>query len=248
MQWARIGTMGWSYDFWVGSLYPSGTKAGDYLAEYSKHFNTVEANSTFYRIPSARMVRNWKSKTRDEFVIAAKFPMAITHGRSLIDDDGKLEAFLSRISLLGEKLGPLLIQLPPSFKPHEFGALRDLLWALPEGHRYAVEFRDRGWLEEKVYALLRERGIALVLVDHPLMPALDVVTSDFTYIRWQGDRRKVRGDTGRAEIDRKGDLNGWARRITGFLESSIGVYGYFSKFYSGHPPEDVEYLLEQLGR
>jgi uncharacterized protein YecE (DUF72 family) len=248
VQRARIGTMGWSYDFWVGTLYPSGTKARDYLAEYSKHFDTVEANSTFYRIPSANIVRNWKARTSDGFVITAKFPMAITHGRSLKDDDGKLEAFLSNISLLGEKLGPLLIQLPPSFKPQEYGALRDLLWALPEGYRYAVEFRDRGWLEERIYVLLREREVALVLVDHPWMPSLDVVTSDFVYIRWQGDRRKVSGDTGRAEVDRKGDLNEWAKRITGFLESSLDVYGYFSKFFSGYPPEDIAYLLEQLGR
>jgi uncharacterized protein YecE (DUF72 family) len=110
-----------------------------------------------------------------------------------------------------------------------------------------VEFRDRRWFEERVYSLLRENGAALVLVDNPWMPKLDVVTSGFTYIRWQGDRRRINGDTGRAEVEREGDLKEWSVRIKDFLQEEIGVYGYFSKFYSGHPPLDVASLLSQLG-
>jgi uncharacterized protein YecE (DUF72 family) len=134
VQRARIGTMGWSYDFWVGSLYPTRTKSNDYLAEYSKHFDTVEADSTFYRVPSKNTVRNWKERATDGFVFAAKFPRAITHGRSLMGEEGKLDAFMSNISLLGEKLGPLLIQLPPSFKPKEYEILKEFLAALPNDH------------------------------------------------------------------------------------------------------------------
>jgi len=243
---ARIGTMGWSYDHWVGNFYPEGTASGDFLAEYARHFDTVEVNSTFYRVPYRSTVEDWKEKTPEGFTFAAKIPRAVTHGTELGDDWGKMEVFLENISLLGDKLGPLLIQLPPKYKSDKMKNLEDFLARLPHGHSYAVEFRDRDWLDASVYERLEKYGVALVLVDHPWMPEVEVVTADFTYIRWQGDRKQVGGESGMVERDRSSDIDRWAERIAGFLNESIDVYGYFSKFYSGHPPSDVKQLLERI--
>ena len=113
---ARIGTMGWSYDHWVGNFYPEGTASDDFLAEYARHFDTVEVNSTFYRVPYRSIVEDWKEKTPEGFTFTTKIPRAVTHGTELGNDWGKMEVFIENISLLGEKLGPLLIQLPPKFK------------------------------------------------------------------------------------------------------------------------------------
>ncbi len=238
--------MGWSYEHWVGSFYPAGTAPSDFLTEYSKHFNTVEVNSTFYRVPYKSTVEGWKLKTPEDFTFAAKLPRAVTHGEELGDEWEKLEVFIDNISLLGSKLGPLLIQLPPKYKPDRLENLRDFLANLPRGPRYAVEFRDRGWLDEGVYEILREYRIALVLVDHPRMPEFVVSTTDFTYIRWQGDRKQIDGESGRVERDRSTDNERWAERIMRFLDESIEVYGYFSKFYSGHPPTDAKQLLQYI--
>jgi len=242
----RIGTMGWSYDHWVGNFYPEGTDPGDYLSEYAKRFSSVEIDSTFYRIPYEETVEKWRRQTPNDFKFAAKFPRAITHGRKLGDDPGKLGAFIERVSSLGSKLGPLLLQFPPNFDVEKRDALRTFLENLPEGHLYAVEFRHRSWLNEKVYEMLRENNIALTLTGHPDMLMEHKVTSGFTYIRWQGERGKVRGDTGRVERDMSGEIGDWATRIRGFQKESIDVYGYFGKFYSGHPPSDARKLLESL--
>jgi len=243
---ARIGAMGWSYEHWVGNFYPSETASGDLLTEYARHFDTVEINSTFYHVPYRSTIEDWKNKTPEGFTFAAKIPRAVTHGAELGDDWEKMEVFIENISLLKGKLGPLLIQLPPKYKPDSVENLGDFLASLPRCHRYAVEFRDRGWLDSSVYKRLEEYGVALVLVDNPWMPEVGVVTSDFTYIRWQGDRKQVGGESGKVERDRSSDIDRWAERISRFLDESIDVYGFFSKFYSGHPPTDANLLLEYL--
>jgi len=241
---ARIGTMGWSYDHWLGNFYPPGTASGDLLTEYAKHFDTVEVNSTFYRVPYRSTIEIWKNKTPEGFTFAAKIPRGVTYGAELGENCEKMDVFIENISLLGGKLGPLLIQLPPKYKPDRVENLGDFLTSLPRGHRYAVEFRDRGWFDLSVYELLKEYGVALVLVDNSWMPELGVMTAYFSYIRWQGDRRQVGGESGKVEIDRSSDIAKWAERISRFLDESIDAYGFFSKFYSGHPPTDAKLLLE----
>ena len=242
----HIGTMGWSYDFWKGDFYPEGTKPEEFLSVYARHFDTVEVNNTFYRIPYMETVENWRDRTPEGFIFSAKFPRKITHIKKLQDCQEELDVFIDHMSLLGEKLGPLLLQFPPQFKPESIKILEDFLPILPEGYRYAVEVRNKKWLEERFYSLLREHGIALVLVDHPWMPDMDTITADFTYIRWEGDRKKVKGDLGNVEIDRSGDITQWAGKVKGILDDSVEVYGYFSKNFSGYPPEDVGRLMDLL--
>jgi uncharacterized protein YecE (DUF72 family) len=241
-----IGTMGWSYDHWEGNFYHEGIRPGEYLSEYAKHFNSVEVNSTFYRIPGNTTVENWVRQTPGDFLFAVKFPRAITHGISLLGEQEKLEVFLRNITMLGAKLGPLLLQFPAKFEAEDKGALRDFIQVLPEGHRYAIEFRHGSWFEKKVHYMLRDLGVSLVQVDHPWLPKAEIITSDFTYIRWQGDRKKIKGDIGHAERDRSQDIEAWAHKISSLLENSIDVFGYFSKFFSGHPPTDARQILKFL--
>jgi len=243
MKKVHIGTMGWSYDFWRGNFYPDGSE--NLLAEYAKNFSTVEIDNTFYRIPLKDTVMKWKDEVPDDFIFSAKFPRKITHIKMLEDCIEDMEVFVEHISLLGNKLGPLLIQLPPSFAPEKSEILKDFLAGLPKG-RFAVEVKNKKWLDEKFYELLRDNGAALALIDHPWMPEMNTITADFTYIRWEGDRRKIKGTAGIVERDRDEDIKNWGMKIKGFVDDSIEVFGYFSKYYSGYPPGDVRMLLDIL--
>jgi uncharacterized protein YecE (DUF72 family) len=235
--------MGWSYDFWRGNLYPDGSE--NLLTEYAKNFDTVEINNTFYRIPSRETVRKWKEETPDKFIFSAKFPRKITHIKMLQDCQEELTVFIEHMSLMGDKLGPMLIQLPPGFVPEKSGILKDFLAGLPKG-RFAVEVRNKKWLDKKFYDLLRDNFVALTLIDHPWMPPMDTITADFTYIRWVGDRKKVKGNLGKVEKERSENIKDWAVKIKGFIDDSVEVFGYFSKSYSGYPPGDVRMLLDIL--
>jgi uncharacterized protein YecE (DUF72 family) len=235
--------MGWSYDFWMGNFYPKDAK--NLLTEYAKNFDTVEIDNTFYRIPSMDTVKKWKEEVPEDFIFTAKFPRKITHIKMLQDCKEEFEVFIEHMSLLGTKLGPLLIQLPPSFKPEKFEILKDFLAALPE-RRFALEVRNKKWLDDKLYNLLRDNKVALALIDHPWMPPMSKITADFTYIRWEGDRNKIKGILGKVERDKSADIKDWGMKIKVFLEDSVEVFGYFSKFYSGYPPGDVRMLLDTL--
>jgi uncharacterized protein YecE (DUF72 family) len=243
---AHIGTMGWSYPFWVGGFYPAGVKPSGYLTEYSKSFNSVEVDNTFYRIPSTNTVKTWESQTPKGFLFSAKFPRIITHVKMLRNCEKETERFLSTMSQLQDKLGPLLLQFPPSFKPEHLPLLQGFLSALPRNHRYAVEVRNKELLGEVLYSLLRETGVAPVLVDQTSVSSIEKSSADFVYIRWEGDRRKVTGTFGKVEVDRTGDIRKWAPIVQGLLDRDLEVFGYFSKYYSGYPPVDIEQLLSLL--
>jgi uncharacterized protein YecE (DUF72 family) len=176
MEKLHVGTMGWSYDFWKGNFYPEGAK--NLLTEYAKNFGTVEIDNTFYRIPSRDNVIKWKEETPDCFIFSAKFPKKITHIKMLQDCQEELEVFIDHMSLMGNKLGPMLIQLPPVFKPEMSGILKDFLAVLPGKYRFAVEVRNKKWLDEKFYDLLRDNKVALTLLDHPWMPLMGTINAD----------------------------------------------------------------------
>ena len=242
----HIGTMGWSYDFWTGNFYPRDIAPDGYLSEYAKHFNTVEVDNTFYRIPSKDTVAKWRDQTPGDFLFSAKFPRRITHEKMLSDCNEIAGFFLERMSLLQGKLGPLLLQFPYAFKPEHANRLSDFLSALPSTFRFVVEVRNRKLLNETLYSSLREHKTALAIVEQPFMPTVEVTTSDFAYIRLEGDRRKVNGTYGKVEIDRTEDIRNWAEKIKKLTDSTGDVFVYFSKFYSGHPPTDVKQLAALL--
>ena len=244
----HIGTMGWSYSFWTGGFYPADLAPENFLSEYAMHFDTVEVDNTFYRIPSKDTVEKWRGQTSPNFLFSAKFPRRITHEKMLKDCEEVVKVFLERISCLQDKLGPLLLQFPYAFKLEHVELLRDLLSGLPKAHRYVVEVRNKKLLQEEFYSLLKENKTALALVEQPFMPTIEVMTSDFTYIRLEDDRRKVTGTLGKVEIDKSDGIRVWAERIKKYLDLSIEVFVYFSKYYSGYPPTDAAQLTKLLSQ
>lgn len=242
----HVGTMGWSYGFWVGGFYPKGLRSTEYLTEYSKHFDTVEVDNTFYRVPSKNTLEKWKEQTPESFLFSAKFPQVITHRKMLRDCEQDLEFFIERISMLHPKLGPLLLQLPPAFGTKQAALLKEFLPKLPKKHRYAIEVRNAQLLNSSFFSLLRENGVALAIVASPFMPEIKELTADFVYIRGEGDRKKVDGTLGRVEVDKTSEIEMWAKKTKDFLKEIDEVFGYFSKYYSGNPTSDAEQLIKLL--
>ena len=245
MQSIHLGTIGWSYSFWKGKFYPQKTLAKDYLAYYSTQLNTVETDSTFYRIPTTQTVINWKKQTPKNFQFSLKFPQVITHIKMLKDCQNETNVFLDRASLLEEKLGPLLLQFPPNFGKEHLPVLDAFLEKLPRHHRYVVEVRNNSWLNEEFYSCLKANKAALAWTDRPLMVQISEVTADFLYFRWEGDRKKVNGTLGKIIADRAEDL----KLVAGIIKPLVPkmeVFGYFGKYFSGYPPSDVVNLQSNL--
>lgn len=242
----HIGTMGWSYSFWVNSFYPKRLKRSQFLTEYSKHFGTVEVDNTFYRVPSENTLTSWKEQTPNYFLFSFKFPRVVTHDKMLENCEDYVEFFLKRISLMKEKLGVLLLQFPAAFNTEHLTLLSNFLAILPRDYRFSVEVRNKKLLQDKLYSLLRSYNVALANVEHPFWPKSEIVTADFAYIRWEGDRRKVKGTTGQVEVDKTKNIREWANKIEKLLNNQIEVFGYYSKYYTGYPPTDVKQLLNLL--
>lgn len=242
----HLGTIGWSYSFWRGSFYPDKAASKDFLAYYSSKFSTVEVDSTFYRIPNQQAVANWKEQTPDGFRFSLKFPGVITHVKMLKDCQRETNLFLERTALLKDKLGALLLQFPPSFGIERLSSLADFLSELPKTQRYVVEVRDEGFLNERFYRLLRDSNVALAWADGPFMPSVSEVTSDFLYVRWEGDRAKVKGTLGKIEVNVTENLRLWADKIKPYLSRETDVFGYFGKYYSGYPSSDINLLSKLL--
>ncbi len=241
-----LGTAGWSYADWEGTVYPEGIPAGSRLAEYARHYATVEIDSTFYGTPRSSTVRRWREIVPEGFVFAAKFPQQITHENNLVDSEVATNAFVRTMSELGDRSGPLLVQLPPSFSVEGMGVLEDFLSALPAGARYAVEVRHRSWVGSDLPALLREKGVALALIDYPRMPRMEDATADLVYVRWLGDRREFPSGHTHPKRDRAEDLAWWAERIDKFLSEGREVFAYANNHYQNHSPSTLRMFLETL--
>ncbi len=240
-----LGTLGWSYTFWRGGLYPKKLASKDFLAYYSSRFNSVEVDSTFYRIPTEATVQNWYSQTPSGFRFSLKFPQLITHIRMLRDCQPVTDAFLSRVAFLRDKLGPLVLQFPPAFTRKRMDDLAAFLKALPKSNRYVVEIRNKTWLTLDFFKLLRDYGVALAWTSTDLMAEVREVTGDFLYMRWEGDRKTVNGMLGKVEVDKSAETAAWAEKLKSYIEKTE-VFGYFAKYYSGFPPSDIDQLTKLL--
>lgn len=247
----RLGTQGWNYDAWVGPFYPEGTKAVDYLTVYSRAFDTVEVDSTFYATPPSKTIRGWAQRTPPGFAFSLKLPQEITHERRFRDVDDVAKEFFDRARELGDKLGPVLIQLGADFHPAELPALTRFLPTLPEDIAFAIEFRDKGWIHDGVIALLSEHNVALALTDARWIPRRTMLglaerpTADFTYIRWMGADREI-VDYSRTQIDRSRELELWAGIIGQLAGRGRSVYGYVNNHFAGHSPSSVRELQRIL--
>lgn len=249
----RIGTQGWNYTAWVGPFYPSGTRAVDFLSTYARAFGTVEVDSTFYAIPPAKTVRGWFERTPPGFVFALKLPQEITHERKLRDSVDLLELFVERARELGDKLGPILVQLGPDFSPSELPAIAAFLPQLPRDIRFAIEFRQRGWVHDGLIALLREYGVALALSDGRWIPRkmmlslIERPTASFHYLRWMGPDRTI-VDYSRIQVDRTRELETWSQAIGAVARRALDIYGYVNNHFAGHSPQSARELQRMLGQ
>jgi len=252
----HIGTSAFTAAGWEGTFYPPNAKPQDYLRYYSQRFNSVEVDSTFYRIPSQAAVQGWRKKTPDGFIFAAKIPQVITHQKVLENCEPELRQFLTAMDFLGDKLGPLLFQFGyfnRSVFPtvNDFLArLRPFLKQLPKDHKFAVEIRNKTWLGSPLVELLREHGVALALIDQSWMPQAaewfeksDPITAGFTYVRWLGDRKAIEALTklwDKTIVDRRAELAQWADALDQVRRIKIPVYAYANNHYAGHGPATVE--------
>jgi uncharacterized protein YecE (DUF72 family) len=189
-------------------------------------------------------VERWRKIAPKGFLFAAKFPREITHESNLVDSKDVAESFVRTMQGLDDRLGPLLLQLPPGFTVEGIGALDAFLRELPEGPSYAVEVRHKSWLDSDLADLLREHGAALTLVDYPDMPRLDEATADFAYIRWLGNRREFPSGHTHPKKDRTEDLRWWSGVVDRFLEEGKTVFAYANNHYQNHSPSTVEQFLE----
>lgn len=251
----HLGTQGWNYPAWVGPFYPAGTRSPAMLALYARAFPTVEIDSTFYAIPAEPVVQGWRERSRPGFVFALKVPQEITHERRLVDAADVLHRFVERARLLGDRLGPLLLQMPPDWAATKVAreALEAFLPALPADLRFAIEFRDPRWLDGDTLALLRGHGVATALVEgrwvkrEDVLAAAETPTADFAYVRWMGPDRSLT-DYSHVQVDREGELDTWSRALRGLAERVRDVFGYFNNHFQGHSPESARRMQERLGQ
>ena len=230
----RVGTSGYNYPAWKGSFYPDDLPAAKMLPYYSARFPTVEINATFYRMPTAKTLAGWAAATPESFVLALKAPQRITHFARLKNVDDPLRFFCDTVRTLGDKLGPLLFQLPPNFKK-DTDRLAETLFQLPPDLRCAFEFRHESWLADDVYDLLRRRNAALCIADSETASTPLVATADFGYLRLR--------DEGYAEAD----LARWADTIRRLGEGWRDAFVYFKHEESGTGPAFARVLIDLLG-
>ena len=241
-----LGTAGWSYADWSGTFYPEGLPTAQYLHHYARHLSAVEIDSTFYATPRVDVVSRWAAAVPEGFQFCPKMVRTVTHDKRLQGAEAETEAFLAVLAPLGAKLGPIVLQFECSFDPGNIDALEGYLGKLPSEQRFAVEVRDRRWLGPPLYELLARTGVALVLQDLHYMPRLDVVTTDFTYVRWIGNRDRVPGPFNRVVVDRGRELEWWAERVFRWLSQGIRVYTFANNHYQGHAPATVAEFQAKL--
>ena len=255
----HVGCQGWNYDDWttkadgVTVFYPRGTRSTEMLENYSKIFDSIEVDSTFYAIPASSAIENWYRKTPENFTFSLKMPQQITHEYNLREPSFPLmEEFCERVLLLKEKLGAVLIQMPPNFEASKENArgLREFLAELPRSIRFAVEFRNREWMVDWTFEELEKNQVALCLVEGSWIPrgqmfdAMARKTADFSYIRFMGERDLTRFDAVQREQD--ANLQMWKAEIERI--NAKDVFVYFSNFYEGFAPASVNKLKELFGQ
>jgi uncharacterized protein YecE (DUF72 family) len=233
----RIGCSGWQYSSWRGRFYPAELPASQWLAFYAARFDTLEINSTFYRLPEADTFLAWKRGLPAGFIAAIKASRFLTHLKRLKDPEGPVERLFTRANSLGARLGPVLYQLPANFvrTPENEARLERLLSVLPRGRRrHVIEFRDRSWYDKDVFAMTNRAGAAVCWHD---MPGSELFDSPgrLAYIRFHGTTRKYGGDYSRAVL---AEWAGRIRRIAG----SRPVYAYFNNDIDGAAVRNAEML------
>jgi uncharacterized protein YecE (DUF72 family) len=234
----RIGTSGWVYEHWRGLFYPPELRQADWFGRYARSFDTVEINNSFYRLPSEAAFDAWREQAPPGFLYAVKASRFLTHFKKLKDPEEPLTLFFERAQRLGDRLGPVLYQLPPRWKLN-LPRFEAFLAALPRGYDHVVEFRYPSWTTEPVFAAMARRGVSHCLHDMRGQEVPLAVTATPVYVRFHGARSQG-GDYPRHELET------WAGRIRGWRGQGLDVYVYFNNDWSGFALKNAQTLREML--
>jgi uncharacterized protein YecE (DUF72 family) len=235
----HIGTSGWHYEHWKGPFYPDGLPNNSLLKYYADRFHTVEINNTFYQMPQEKTLREWRDAVPGGFIFAVKGSRYITHMKKLKDAGKPLNLFLEKIDIIGDKLGPVLFQLPPRWNVNS-GRLNSFLGLLPKKYRYAFEFRDPSWFDRKVYDLLTEHQAAFCIYDLDGRQSPKMITADLVYIRLHGPNGPYRGQYSVQQ------LAGWAGAVSTWAAQGKTVYCYFDNDEAGYAAVDARNLHNMM--
>jgi len=230
-----VGTSGFSYPHWRGIFYPENLPQKDWFLYYTKHFDTVELNVSFYRLPRREIFEGWRRRAGDKFVFAVKGWRMITHIRKLKKCQEEIKRFFEAANGLKSK-DMILWQLPPSLKFDSF-LLVDFLAMLPKGWRHAFEFRHPSWGDEKTWEILRKYKAAAVFQDFPDWPIFEEVTADFVYLRFHGKESLY------SSCYTEKELKDWAKKIKNWQKQGLDVYAYFNNDALGYAIENAKRLI-----
>jgi uncharacterized protein YecE (DUF72 family) len=234
-----IGTSGWHYDDWRGRFYPEKLPKAQWLEFYAGHFNTLELNNTFYRLPKESVFQKWHDASPEGFIFSVKVSRFITHIKRLKDCEDEVSKFMSRASFLKEKLGPILYQLPPGLHRDD-EILDDFLSILPQSMRHVIEFRHESWFDEDVFEVLRRYHIGLCAFDMPKLTSPLIATTDFAYIRFHGS------DSLYSSCYSDEEMKDWAEKIAKLSAKLEAVYIYFNNDVSGYALENARTIRNYL--
>ncbi len=230
----HIGCSGWHYPHWRGDFYPDALPTRLWFDHYARHFDTVEINNTFYRLPDPATFRSWRSRAPDGFTFAVKASRFLTHMKKLKEPQAPLDLFFSRARELGRTLGPVLYQLPPGW-PLNLERLRAFLAALPRRRVHVLELRDPTWYTEEVFTLLASHRVGLCLHDMQGSASGMVDVGPLVYVRFHGTDRY----SGSYSDER---LARWADWLVARVRRDVPVYAYFNNDVGGHAPKDAARL------
>lgn len=232
-----IGTSGWCYNNWVGNFYPRDLNKNKWLKYYSKYFNTVEINSSFYHLTRKETFNNWALQTPDNFVFVVKASRYITHIKKLVDCSEPFKKLLDSALGLGNKLGLFLFQLPPNLKKNII-KLEDFFKIILKNYRYVFEFRNESWFCDEVYNLLNEFGAGIVISSSPSFPYHEIITGNLCYIRMHGSEQLYSSSYSEKELQKLSAL------IRKNLKKNINTYVYFNNDAFGYAIENARKLVE----
>lgn len=236
----KIGTSGWNYDDWKGEFYPE-QKSDEYLlSHYAKKFDTVEVNRTFYSLPEKKTVEKWCDMVPDDFIFSVKASRYITHMKKLKDPKEPLRNFLEIADSFGDRLGPVLFQLPPNWNVNP-ERLSHFLKELPDDYASVFEFRDQSWHCEVVYDMLQEHNAALCFYDFEKIRSPEVQTANHIYLRMHGPLEEAYKGSYPDHI-----LADLAQKLIDWRKEGKPVYCYFNNDQEADAPEDAKRLSEKL--
>ena len=230
-----IGTSGFYYSQWIGKFYPNNIPKTEWLTFYARKFSSLEINSSFYRLPKEKTLKAWYEKTPSYFKFSLKASKYITHTKKLRNVKEDVESFVKLSSLLKEKLGVLLFQLPGSLRYNPL-LLENFLSVLPKNYKYSIEFRDLSWFRKETYNILKKYKVSLCNISSPKIDNIFEVTTPFIYIRFHGIKRWYNYNY------RQEDLVNWVKFVKNELLKGKDVYVYFNNDASGYAIENAMYF------